>query len=381
MSANSARRHSVLVLDNELGMGGAEKLMYDLVSRVDSRRFAVGVCCLKNGGYWKDRIVDLGIPFYENVLRHKFDAFAFGKLARILREERVDLIDTYAHPNTVIMSYFAKAFGLVKRFVVAFHATGNLEGGRLVPTYLKPFLGEADALVALADRHRRYLVEVEGLQERQMVVIHNGVDTERFRPPTGDDKVRMRAQFGIDQEDVVLATVASLKPVKRIDLLLAASAGLVRGRRDVRLLLVGEGPDRGRLQSIAGQLGIEDRVIFAGIRDDVDSVLRMCDALVLSSRTEAFPTVVLEAMATGLPVVTTDVGSVRDMVEDGGNAFVVPPNDQDALSRAISVVVGDPKTASAFGERGRRIVLDRFGVDAMCENRQRLFEKLISSRG
>jgi glycosyltransferase involved in cell wall biosynthesis len=379
MSATPTKRHRVLVLENELGMGGSEKLLYDFISRFDRSRFWVGVCCLKNGGYWKDRIVELGIPFYENILRHKFDALAFRKLARILREEEVDLIDTYAHPNTVILSYFAKAFGLAKRFVVAFHATGNLEGGRLVPTYLKPFLGGADALIALADRHRRYLVEKEGLHEKQMVVIHNGVDTERFRPPSGNGESDMRGRFGIDADDFVLTTVASLKPVKKIDLFLNAAAGVVRARRDVRVLLVGDGPDRGRLQSIAGQLGIEDRVIFAGMRDDVDRVLRMSDALVLSSRTEALPTAVLEAMATGLPVVATDVGSVRDMVEDGRSAFVVPPGDRDALSQAISALVADRERARSFGERGRRIVLERFSVGTMVENRQRLFERLISA--
>ncbi|MCK4775953.1 MAG: glycosyltransferase, partial [Candidatus Krumholzibacteria bacterium] len=168
-----------------------------------------------------------------------------------------------------------------------------------------------------------------------------------------------------------------LKPAKRIDLLLesAAKSGL-----GTRVLLVGDGPDRDRLDSLAHRLEIGDSVTFAGVRDDVADILRMSDMLVLSSRTgtETFPTVVLEAMATGLPVVTTDVGSVRDMVEDGHSAIVVPPDDREALSTAIETLVNDAAMAMAFGERGRQIVLDRFDVDTMCENRQRLFERLLA---
>jgi glycosyltransferase involved in cell wall biosynthesis len=372
-------RRGILVLDNELGMGGSEKLLYDFAARFDRSRFDVGICCLKDGGYWKDRMIDLGLPFDERILRHKFDASAFRALARIIRDRRVELIDTYAHPNTVIFSYLAKAFGMVKRFVVNFHATGNPEGGRLVPTWLKPFLGDADALVALAETHRRYLVEVEGLHDGQIVVIHNGVDTERFRPAADAEGLNLRSSFGFAPEDTVLVNVASLKPAKRIDLLIEATAGLILSRGDVRLLLVGDGPSRGDLEALAGRLGIAGNVTFAGIRDDVDVLLRMSDALVLSSRrgTETFPTVVLEAMASGLPVVTTDVGSVRDMVEENRNALIVPPEDRGALAGAVAALVGDASKRKAFGARGRHIVLEHFGVDAMCENRQLLFERLL----
>ena len=380
MISTTSQPHSVLVLDNELGMGGSEKLLYDFVTRFDRDRFGLGICCLKNGGYWKRRMVDLGIPFYERILRGRFDLLAFRRLARILREQKVELIDTYSHPNTVILSYLAKTFGLIDRFVVAFHAMGNPEGGRLVPAYLKPFLGEADALIALSPTHRRYLVEAEGLQNGQIEVIYNGVDTEQFRPPAGDEIQRLRAEFGFERTDIVVTAVASLKPAKRIDLLLESTVGVVESGLRTRVLLVGDGPDRDRLDSLASRLEMGDSVTFAGVRDDVADILRMSDMLVLSSRmgTETFPTVVLEAMATGLPVVTTDVGSVRDMVEDGHSAIVVPPDDREAMLTAIEAVLNDPSMGKAFGERGRQIVLDRFDVDTMCENRQRLFERLLA---
>jgi glycosyltransferase involved in cell wall biosynthesis len=122
-------------------------------------------------------------------------------------------------------------------------------------------------------------------------------------------------------------------------------------------------------------------VLFCGIRDDVNAVLRAADIVVLSSRTEAFPNVVLEAMATGLPVVTTDVGSVREMVEDGRSALIVPAGDPTRLRDAIERLSLDPALRNSFGARGRAVVEQRFGIGAMCEAREALFEELLSSPG
>lgn len=370
------KKHNVLVLDNELGMGGSENLLYDFVSRVDRERFAVKVCCLKEGGYFKDRLIDLGIPFYDRLLAHKYDAWAFKKLSRIIEEESVHLIDTFAHPNTVLFAYLAKTFGLVERFVVSFHATGDAAGGRLVPRYLKPFLRDADALVALAREHKRYLADREGLDRHKIEVIYNGVDTRTYFPaePHGG----LRRGLGVEPGATLVTTVASLKPIKNVDLLLRAAKRILQATPAAAFLVVGDGPDREDLERLARELGIGDRVIFTGVRDDVAALLRSSDIFVLSSRTEAFPVVVLEAMASGLPVVTTDAGSVKEMVEDGGSAFVVPTENEAALSGAISKLIGDRDTARVFGERGRSIVEERFRVETMCARRERLFERVLS---
>jgi glycosyltransferase involved in cell wall biosynthesis len=111
---------------------------------------------------------------------------------------------------------------------------------------------------------------------------------------------------------------------------------------------------------------------------DVEDVLHMSDGLVLSSRQEAFPTAILEGMACGLPIVSTDVGSVGDMVEPGGNAVVVRPENREALGRGIALIADDPSLAKAYGERGRRIAVERFSLETMCYNRQRLFDRLLS---
>ncbi len=370
--------HRILILDNEFDMGGKEKSLVQFIARADRKRFHFAVCCLKEGGYFKETLASMGVPFYDGILRHRFDALGFMGLERVLRVERPDLIYTFSHPNTVIFSYLAKLRGLVERVVVSYHAMGDTGGTRQVVPYLLPLLRRADALLAVAEIQKNYLVETEGLPREKIRVIHNGVDTVKYRPAAPDERAAARRELGFAPDDVVLIAVASLKPLKRIDALLSAASSLVRGGRAVRVVVAGDGAERAALEALAAHLGIDGRVWFAGVRDDVERLLRASDVFVLSSRTEAFPNVVLEAMASGLPVVTTDVGSVREMVEDGASAVVVPPGDDAALASALDGLARDAARCAALGRRGREIVEERFRFDDMCKKRENLFEELLS---
>ena len=369
----------ILILDNEFDMGGKERVLVQYLARVDRSRFHFAVCCLKEGGYFKDTLTAMGIPVYEGILRHRFDALGFAGLKRVLRAERPDLIYTFSHPNTVIFSYLARQQGLAPHFVVSYHAMGDTGGTRQVTPYLRPLLRRADALLAVAEIQKDYLVEKEGLPRGRIRVIHNGVDTKRFQPPTPAERGAIRDELGIGYRDLAIISVASLKPLKRIDALLKVAAQLSKTGIPLRVIIVGDGSERPSLEALAGELGIAAQVSFLGLRDDVDRLLKASDVLVLASRTEAFPNVVLEAMATGLPVVTTDVGSVLEMVEPNASAVVVSPGDDDALEKALRKLAGDAALRSRLGRRGRDIVNERFRFDMMCAKREEMFEDVITN--
>lgn len=366
----------LLILDNELKMGGKEKLLYEFIARTDPRRLHISVCCLKQGGHYKERIQALGVPFYDGLLAHRFDALAFRPLARLLREARIDVVETFTHPNTVIFSFLARQQQLVSAVVISHHAMGSAYQPRVLPPYVLPLLRRMDLHLAVAEVQKRYLVDVEGLPEDRIRVIYNGVDTTAYHPASREERAAARALLGIPVGDTVLMAVGSLKPLKGIDGLLRAAAPMLRAEASARLVLIGEGPDRAGLEALATELGIGARVLFAGLRDDVDVMLRAADLLVLPSHTEALPTVIIEAMASGLPVVATRVGGVPELVEPDRSALVVVPGDEAALRAAIDRVLADPALRAALGARGRAIAEERFRIEAMCAAREAVFQEL-----
>jgi len=200
--------HNVMILENHLGMGGLEKKLYDFVSRIDRGHYRVVACCLKDAGHLRDPFIGLGVPMYERLLKNKYDALAFPRLLSVLDKEKIDLVYTLPHPNSVIFASLARRLGRVKRVVVSIHGTGGPMGGRMVRGYLKPFFGGVDRFIAVAEEHKRYLIESEDIPADKIVVIHNGVDTVKFHPGSaGED---LRAALGIRPGERVVTTVASL---------------------------------------------------------------------------------------------------------------------------------------------------------------------------
>jgi glycosyltransferase involved in cell wall biosynthesis len=240
-------------------------------------------------------------------------------------------------------------------------------------------LRRADALLAVAEIQKNYLVETEHLPREKIRVIHNGVDTTRFQPAPAGERAALRAELGIGEQDVAVIAVASLKPLKRIDALLTAAARLAQTGIPLRVIIAGDGSERAALEKLAADLGMGAAVAFLGNRDDVNRLLQASDVFVLASRTEAFPNVVLEAMATGLAVVTTDVGSVREMVEPDASALLVNSGDDAALEAALKRLAGDAALRARLGRRGREIVNERFRFDTMCQKREEMFEDVISN--
>ncbi len=372
------KANKILILENSLYMGGQERILYDILSRIDKQRFEIVICCLKEGGYLKEAFEALGITVYEKLLTFKYDISAYRKLSRILADEKVALIYSYIHLNTVFFAHLAMLTRSTKAWIVALHASGSRTGGRLIGPFKKMLLSRVTRFVALADAHKRYLIDTEGLPREKIDVIQNGVDIKKHHP--GECDPSLKEELGIREGERVVTTIASLNRRKRHDLLLQSAANVLGTHPQVRFLIVGDGPERNRLEGLAQDLGIKTRVVFTGVRDDVDAILRASDLFVLSSMrgTETFPMVLLEAMASGVPIVSTDVGSVRELVAADENALVVPPENPDALTHAIETLLDDSEKARSFGEKGRQIVEKRFTLEQASEKTERLLSDVLT---
>jgi len=206
-------------------------------------------------------------------------------------------------------------------------------------------------------------------------LVPNGIDTARFAPGEAGPA---RARFGFDPEDGVVGTVAYLRPVKNLPLLVRAFARAARDRR-LRLLVVGEGPDRDALRDLARDLGVGERARFPGLLPDPVDAYRAMDVFALSSSTEQMPISVLEAMGAELPVLSTDVGDVRHIVAAPNHPYVIPLADEEGYVRALERLLDDRAERARVGAANRERCGAEYAEERMFERYLRLYERALGN--
>ncbi|MBN2022267.1 MAG: glycosyltransferase [Pirellulales bacterium] len=356
-------------------VGGAETLLVELLRRMDRQRFAPELCCLKFRGPLGDALVG-EVPVWSGLLLHKFDVAVLGRLRRLLRRRAADAVVTVGTGgDKMFWGRLAAWSAGVPVICSALHSTGLPDRVELPNRLLAPL---TDAFIAVAGAQATYLAENEGCPPARIRVVPNGVDTDRFHPRWPDKK--LRAELGLPEGAPVVGIVAALRPEKRHDVFLDVAAKVRNAVPGVQFLIVGDGPERPRLESLAGRLGLADAVRFLGTRGDVPEVLSLLDVFLLTSQMEANPVSILEAMASEKPIVAPAVGSIPEVVVDRGVGRLTAPGDADALAAAVTELLAAPDRASAMGRAGRERVLSHWSVGRMVEGYQDLIAEIYQSK-
>lgn len=221
--------------------------------------------------------------------------------------------------------------------------------------------------------------DIEQILRRKVRVVYNGIDLSEFNDI--DQWPDIRKQIGIPLDTVVVGTVTRLdEPKKGVGIFLKAVSYLLADRLDIHFVVAGGGHARKPLEAMSRNLGIANRVHFLGHVEDIRPIYRTLDVFVLPSLSEGFPTVNLEAMAAGLPVVTTDVGGTTEAIRNGVNGLVVPPEDDCALARAIRQLCEDASKRKAMGKIGKNMVRDSFSSDAMGARMLAVYAEVLKTR-
>jgi sugar transferase (PEP-CTERM/EpsH1 system associated) len=258
-----------------------------------------------------------------------------------------------------------------------FDPSGVRRRYQLVRRLYRPFVHH---YVALSRHLEDYLVHKAGVQARDVSQIYNGVDTVRFHPTAGGRGHIEGSPFG-DPGLHLVGTVGRLQPVKDQTNLARAFAYAVRGdseaRRRLRLVVAGEGELRAAMEAILVEAGVKALAWLPGERSDIPDVLRGLDLFALPSLAEGISNTILEAMATGLPVVATRVGGNAELVEDGITGTLVPPENSESLRQGILAYFRDPLAARRHGKAGRFRVEQQFSLDRMASNYEKLYLRLL----
>ncbi len=302
--------------------------------------------------------------------RRRVDPSLPVRLAAHLRRHHVNVVHTH-NPHALI--YGAPAAWLSGAIVI--HTKHGMNPDRRRRLWLRRTAAKlVDAYVAVSPSLATKALEQGDCESFRLHVIPNGVDVARFAPSRlGRDKIR--SELGIPDDAWLVGTVGRLAPEKDQALLLDAMAPLLSEGR--RLVIVGDGPERSALRARIAKIPGGRYVYMLGERHDVDSILAALDAFALTSRTEGLPLVLLEAMATGLPVVSTAVGGIPDLVEHRVTGFLLPAGAQASLTSELALLSTNGLLSQQMGEAGRREVHMRYSVGRMAQEYGALYESTL----
>ncbi len=364
------RRVRVVHVLYSFGTGGLEKGIATVI-RHGAPAFEHVIACLSRSG-GSERLLPPGTPVVELHKAPGNSVLFLWRLMRALRGLRPDVIHTrnWSGVDGIIAARLAG----IRNVVHGEHGwemqdpsgahPRRLRVRRLLSRWVRQYTCVSKAI-------ERWLRDEVGVR-RPVTQIYNGVDTGVFRPGPGG---RVRSELGLPADAFVAGIVGRLDPIKDHPTLFRAFSRLRESVPEARLLVVGDGPERERLEREAGE-----GVVFLGDRTDVPEVLRALDVFVLCSRNEGISNTILEAMATGLPVVATGVGGNPELVMPGRTGTLVPPGDPEALCAALGRYAGAPRLARAHGEAGRARAASGFSVEAMVSAYEGVW-RAVSGRG
>ena len=368
-----------------LGLGGAETQVVRLAIRLKSRGWEVGVVSLTPPGILAKELEVNGIPVLSLGMRHRFpDPRFLLRLARIIRSWKPAIVHAHmVHANLV--ARLARLVAPVPVLICTAHSTYEVSSRARRPREitwrerayrLTDFLCDLTTQVSQVGLER--YVAVRATPRNKIRLVHNGVDVQRFHF-IASERERIRAELKARGAFVWLA-VGRLETQKDYPTLLQAFARL--GGSDSVLWIAGEGRLREELEGLVRSLGLEGRVHLLGKRDDIPSLMSAADAFVLSSVFEGFPLVIIEAMACELPVVVTDSGGPREIVEDGQTGFIVPPKDPDALAQAMLRLMSLPEAERRkMGKLGRERAVAQYSLDRIVDQWEALYTEFLKRNG
>jgi glycosyltransferase involved in cell wall biosynthesis len=367
----------VLELRSAVGAGGGpEKTILLGAALADRRRIDVTVCYLRDR---RDRAFSiaaraerLGIRYFELEERSSFDPAIWPALRRVVRERRIDIVHAHEYKTDLLAWALSRADGVAAMATV--HGwIRNTARERLYYHVDRRVLTRLPLVVAVSEQIRRTLI-AQGAAPQRVKRLLNGVDCAHFRP-TRQPKTDLRARLGVSPDALVLGSVGRLGAEKRFDLLIDAAARLAPAPV---IVIAGEGPDREDLMRFATQRSVDLRLL--GHREDVRELYEAVDLFVQSSDTEGIPNVLLEAMAMHTPIVATDVGGTREIVNNEEHGLLVPRRDVDAMVAAINRTITEQGATARRTAAARARVERELSFSARTARLEAMYEELAGRR-
>ena len=362
----------IVGVDPELGFGGGETQVMGLTLALARLGHRAELICDPAGRLW-ERARSEGVKCHALRIRNAIDLPAGVRMRAIVRRERYDVVHFHtsrAHAMAPFARGFARSLIVTRRM--------DYLPNRVFAPYL--FNRAVDGVIAISSGVADSLTAA-GVNRDHVTLVRSGVDVDRFRPPSSEERATARATFGISDDEILVAAVGALEPRKGHRHLIEAVAALAKSAPALRLrcLIAGHGSIRGELEREIAQLGCAARVTLLGRIDTTLELLWASDVFAMPSLKEGLGVAALEAMACALPVVASDAGGLRDAIENERTGILVAPSHSGELARGIRRLAESAELRTAMGRAGRVRAENEFSMASMAERTLALYLRCLRS--
>ena len=360
-------------------IGGVQQQLLSLLKAYSRERFNPIFCCLGPKEEIGKEIEGTKIEFIPlNKLRYnRFSPGIVLELYRLMKKKQIHVVRTHRYRSNLYgrLAAFLAGVPVIIASVHDNYRTDKRPKRRIMNRILSKI---TDKIVAVSEDVKEDIIRYDSIDPSKIEVIPNGIDVERFNPEKNTTDIRK--EFSLEDDDIVIGFIGRIVPAKGLEYLLNALPYLKEEFKSIKLLIVGEGSLVEKLKESAKKNNIFDNILFTGRRRDIPEILASINIFVMPSIAEGLPNALLEAMAMGKPIVTTEVGGIPEIVKNGFNGLLVPPRDTLSLSKAIKELISNDRLAAKLGQAARDLVHDNLSIKAIAQKWQSLYLSILKEK-
>ena len=376
---NWQSKKSLLFVIDGLEYGGGERVFQQLAAGLHDR-FEVLIVATP-GGKFEEAIRKSGCTFFPVDMSSRLSLKPIRQIKGIIRNSSIALV----HSQGARADFFARIAGRMAGTTrnictVAMPVEGfDISPLRKMTYRLIDWLTErhVQKFIVVSDSLKKDLMENRGIPGHRVVRIYNGIELDQYHQKT--ESKDFRKEWDIPQKVPLVGAIGRMVWQKGFEFLINAVSEVVQVVPEARFIFVGDGPLKGKLGVLSEELGVRDKIIFTGFRNDIKDVLSAIDLLVVPSLLEGFPMVTLEAMAMEKPIVATNIDGITEQIKDGENGILVPPKDHVALAGAILRLIQDREFSIKLGMSARKKVEQEFSVEKMVAETEKVYLSLLNT--
>jgi len=372
-ATNGPRR--VLILINSLWRGGGERDAAMFCKHMDRSRYVPEVWTLLEGGEFQQTVTDAGVKVRCLGRRKAYSPFFAWRAAGQIARADVDLIHIF-QPAIGFYSAVAKTFRGALQPLIYYEMTSVYNQPRIVPLY-RWMQKRCDGFMANSDTSADNLVQ-PGIRSDSIRIIPNGHEIARYH--SLEDRESLRRSIGVAPDETLALFVGRLIPTKRVCDLVDAVVQLDAVGRRLRVVIVGEGPEMEPIKQQIASKRLGETISLLGLRTDVPNLLQAADLFLFPSEVEGLSNSIIEAALTGLPMVACDIGGVREVVDDGANALLVPPRSPQEFAHAIEDILDNPQQAADRAAIAQEFAENQYTIEASVQKLCDLYDEVLAAR-